>query len=96
LLPVASLPEGGVRACSADGLELVLCNVDGNVYALENRCSHAQARLSSGRLLGFELACPRHRGSFDVRNGRAVAAPAKKDIATFSVINEGGKINVIH
>ena len=94
LMPLAALPVGEVRGCSAGGLDLVVCNVEGSVFAMENRCSHAQAVLSSGRLVGFELACPRHRGSFDVRTGRAVDAPAKKDIATFPVVIEGGKINV--
>jgi len=96
LMPLAALPDGEMRACSAGPLDVVVCNVEGSVFALENRCSHAQAKLSSGHLVGFELACPRHRGSFDVRTGRAVRAPAKKDIATFPVLIEGGKINVIN
>jgi hypothetical protein len=49
LVPAAAVPEGGKHACSVDGLEVLLCNVEGTIYAVENRCSHASSRLDIGK-----------------------------------------------
>ena len=70
LVPAAAVPEGGKQACSADGLDVLLCNVEGTIYALENRCSHAASRLDIGKLKGHTIGCPLHGARFDVRDGR--------------------------
>ncbi len=95
LVPAAGVPEGGKHACTADGLEVLLCKVEGMVYAVENRCSHASSRLDIGKLKGHSIGCPLHGARFDVRDGRALAAPATKPIRSFEVVLENGKINII-
>src|SRR5262245_16096129 len=73
---LADLKEGRMRSCKVADREIVLCRVDGQVYALDNVCTHALARMSEGRLRGKRLICPLHGASFDVRTGQVLAGPA--------------------
>jgi nitrite reductase/ring-hydroxylating ferredoxin subunit len=95
LLPLAGVGDGSRHACTVDGVDVLVCGVAGGIYAVENRCSHAASRLDAGRLKGFELVCPLHGARFDIRDGRATAAPASRPIRTFEVILEGGKVNMV-
>jgi naphthalene 1,2-dioxygenase system ferredoxin subunit len=72
--------------------EVALCLVDGEVFAIDNICSHAFARLSDGHLEGHELVCPLHSGSFDVRTGEAIAAPCVEGLKVFPTKVEGDEI----
>jgi nitrite reductase/ring-hydroxylating ferredoxin subunit len=91
---IAEVPEGAMRAFEIDGVSVLLCRVEGGFYAVANCCTHAGAPLAKGVLRGFELTCPLHRGRFDVRSGRPLAAPAVSPIKTFPVLLEGGKVLV--
>jgi nitrite reductase/ring-hydroxylating ferredoxin subunit len=93
-LPLAALGEGERRAVSLQGIDVLLCRVEGRIYAVENRCSHAASRLDTGRLRGHEIVCPLHRGRFDVRTGACVGEPATRPIRTFEVLLEGGRIHL--
>jgi nitrite reductase/ring-hydroxylating ferredoxin subunit len=72
--------------------EMALCLVEGEVFAIDNVCSHAFAFLSDGYLEGHELFCPLHAGSFDVRTGEAVAAPCTVGLSVFPIKVEGDDI----
>ena len=74
--------------------ELALCLVENEVFAIENVCSHAFALLSDGYLEGHEIFCPLHGGSFDVRNGEAIAAPCTIDLSVFATRVEDGEVFV--
>lgn len=63
--------------------EMALCRVDDQVFATENICSHAFARLSDGEMNGYEVVCPLHGGSFDVRTGEPVEPPCADPIRVF-------------
>ena len=93
-LPLAELKEGTMRACQVGGREIVLCRTASGVYALDNICTHAFARLSEGRLRGVRLICPLHGASFDVRDGRVLGAPATKPLATYASSLVDGRIEV--
>ena len=93
-LPLAELGEGTMRACMAGERELIVCRTKSGVYALDNICTHAFARLSEGRLRGTRIICPLHGASFDVRDGRVLGAPATQALATFAVRVEAERIEV--
>jgi nitrite reductase/ring-hydroxylating ferredoxin subunit len=74
--------------------ELAISLVEGQVFATDNICTHAFARLSDGHLEGFEIRCPLHGGGFDVRTGEATAAPCFTQIAVYECRVEGDEVMV--
>ncbi len=77
--PVVSLdelPSGERIFLEIDNMSIVIFNIAGDVYALEDRCTHDNGRLGEGEIEGFEIICPRHGARFDVRDGRALTLPA--------------------
>ncbi len=88
------LPPGALKAARVGGIALVLCNVDGEIYALEDNCSHQHFPLSRGELIGHELTCDWHGACFDIRSGEALALPAVMPVRTFQVQVCGGDVLV--
>ena len=86
------LAEGEVLQSMIGEEEIVLCRAGKDVFALHNWCTHADARLSEGRLEGHELECPLHEGRFDIRNGKALCAPLDEDVRTFPIRVVGNEI----
>ncbi|WP_034300474.1 non-heme iron oxygenase ferredoxin subunit [Herbaspirillum sp. RV1423] len=82
----------GTRACRSMKIEEVqigLFLVDGQVYAIDDICSHGNARLSEGDVDGFEVECPLHAGLFDLRSGKALTAPLTRDVRSHGVRRDG-------
>ncbi|MDE0885573.1 MAG: Rieske 2Fe-2S domain-containing protein [Myxococcota bacterium] len=78
------LAPGEMKAFRWGEISVLVCNVDGEFYALENRCSHADIPLDSGTLRGCELECISHGAVFDVRNGKALELPGRSSLRVFS------------
>ncbi len=93
-LPLDALADGEMRGLRIDGVEVLLCRVDGQYFALANTCTHARQALSTGRLRGHEVVCPLHGARFDIRSGACLAAPAKRAVQTFPIRIEAGKIHI--
>ena len=88
-------PEPGeMQAIETPGRRLVLCNAAGRVYAFEDRCPHADVKLSGGRLEGSVLECPLHGGKLDVRDGSPQRPPIRKPVATFEVRRVDGGFEI--
>jgi nitrite reductase/ring-hydroxylating ferredoxin subunit len=93
-VPVALPPPGGMTAFESGGLRLVLCNAGGTPYVVQDRCPHAFAYLSEGRLDGYTLECPLHGGKLDVRDGSPVAPPIRKPVQNFAVRQVEGAVQI--
>ena len=93
-LPLAELPLGSMRAVMIGNREILLCHTKEGVFALDNVCSHAYARMHEGRLRGVRLICPLHGASFDVRDGRVLAPPATEPLVRHAVRIHAGMIEV--
>ncbi|MCA9737177.1 MAG: non-heme iron oxygenase ferredoxin subunit [Gemmatimonadota bacterium] len=78
-------PPGRLLAVEAAGEAIVLANVDGSVYALEDQCSHADFALSQGELVGGEVECTLHGARFDACTGRATRLPAIRKVRVYDV-----------
>ncbi len=91
---LSDCPPGSLLDIEAGQESLVLANVDGDLYALENRCSHQDYPLSDGELEGERLECLYHGARFDVCSGRGVCLPAMKRVETYFVRVRGGDIFV--
>ena len=85
------LEEGEMRVFEDFGdYGIVVCRVNGELYALEDNCSHADTPLSEGRLRSHNLTCPLHGTSFDVRTGEHSGPPAYEGVPCFKVEVDGG------
>ncbi|MBV9719655.1 MAG: non-heme iron oxygenase ferredoxin subunit [Candidatus Eremiobacteraeota bacterium] len=91
---VSEIPPGTTRRVVVDSTELLLCNVDGSFYAIEDVCTHDGGPLDQGQLEGDRIVCPRHGATFDVRTGDALTLPAVLPVMTFEVSREGDDIFV--
>ena len=95
---VKELPPGRMRSCRIGGRDIVVCATrEGggyDVFALDNICTHALARMSEGRLKGVRLMCPMHGAAFDVRDGSVCGGPATQPLITHQVRIVEGMIEV--
>lgn len=78
---LSDLADGEMRVFEDIGdYGIVVCRVDGELYAVEDNCSHADTPLSEGRLRGSLLVCPLHGAGFDVRTGEHSGPPAYEGV----------------
>jgi len=90
----SEIAPGTTRRVVADGVEILLCNVDGQLYAVEDVCTHDGGPLDQGDLEGANVVCPRHGATFDVRTGDVITLPAVVPLMTFAVSIEGDDVFV--
>jgi len=64
-----------MKKISVQGKEILIVNVNGSFYAIENACTHEWGALSAGTLEGNVVTCPRHKSKFDVTTGKVVSPP---------------------
>ena len=91
---LTDLSPGTVQVVDLDDQEIALCNVDGQVYAIANLCTHDGSPLNQGCLNGHAVECPRHGARFDVRTGAVLALPAVIPVPTYRVEIHGDDIMV--
>ncbi len=89
---LGDVPEGDVVAIKVAGKEIALYEVEGEIFATDNLCTHGAARMSDGFLEGREIECPLHQGRFDVCTGKAMCAPLTEDIRTYPVRIENMRV----
>ena len=88
------LGEGDALGVVVGGHDIALYDIGGTVYATDNICSHAYARLSDGWLDHDEIECPLHAGRFDVKTGKATAPPCIDPIRAYPARIAGDDIEV--
>jgi 3-phenylpropionate/trans-cinnamate dioxygenase ferredoxin subunit len=94
--PVEELPPGSVKIVRAGSIAVGVYNLDGEFYAIEDRCSHDDGPLAEGEFEPDEavVICPRHGSKFDIRSGRPLSLPAYEPVDTFPVTVEDGWVKV--
>ena len=90
----ALVPEGQVRVVTCGSRRLALSNVGGELYAIDDICTHDGGDLGEGSLLGGRLICPRHGAAFDARTGKVLTLPAVRDVNAYAVTVEGDDVYV--
>jgi 3-phenylpropionate/trans-cinnamate dioxygenase ferredoxin subunit len=88
------IPAGSTKRVVVDGTPLLICNVDGDFYAIEDVCTHDGGPLDQGELEGNRIMCPRHGALFDVTSGAALTLPAVIPLETYPVSTEGDDVLV--
>ena len=91
---VDELKPGARQLVDVDGSQLVVFNLEGKYYAIEDVCTHDGGQLTGGEVEGDQIICPRHGARFCIRTGAALTAPAYEPTATFPVRIENGEIQV--
>ena len=64
---------------------IAVFHTDGELYAVDDTCTHQDASLSEGWLEGCLIECPLHAASFDLRTGRPTCLPARRALRTHPV-----------
>jgi 3-phenylpropionate/trans-cinnamate dioxygenase ferredoxin component len=90
----SALAEGEHLVVDVDGTDVAIFKLEGQLYAIEDVCTHDGAEIASGELDGDEIVCPRHGARFCVKTGEVKCAPAYENLATFPVRVVDGKIQV--
>lgn len=89
-----AIPYGSFAELETDDYLIAVFNIDGNLYAIEDVCTHDGAELAGGPIQGDQIMCPRHGARFCLRTGKALSAPAYEDVSTFEVRVHEGRIQV--
>ena len=91
---MTSFTPGARQIVDVDGSQIVVFNLDGKYYAIEDVCTHDGGQLTGGEVEGDQIICPRHGARFCIRTGAALTAPAYEATATFPVRVENGEVQV--
>ena len=73
----SEIEVGKMKKVVLDDNDILIANVNGKYYAVDNTCTHLGGNLSEGVLEGNVVTCPNHRAKFDVTTGKVVSAPAE-------------------
>jgi len=90
----SELSPGAMTWVALDRERVLIANVDGCFYALQDSCGHRQAPLSKGTLEGHVIECPLHFARFDVRTGKLVNGPISEDVPVYEVLVDGDTVYV--
>lgn len=90
---LAQLPPGALADLTIDGKSVALCNVDGEIHAMDGVCPHRNGVLGQGALHGHMVVCPWHAWEFDCRTGQHDYNPSIV-VPVYPVKVEGGEILV--
>ena len=96
ICPLSELPPGAHRVVEHEDVEIGVFNVEGELFAIEDRCSHDDGVLLEGEVDPERCAveCPRHGSWFDLRTGRPLNLPAYVPVDTFPVLVEDDVIKL--
>lgn len=92
--PLDDLAPGETRVVYLEGKQVGLFNINGNLYAINNRCTHARGPLTEGEINAEDcsVVCPWHYGKFDIQTGQAIEGVVNKPVETYQVEVRDGVI----
>lgn len=86
---LADLEMDRPKRVVVDGLPIAVVRTSEGVFAISDRCSHADVALSDGDVDGCTIECWLHGSAFDLRTGRPLSLPAFMPVPTFAVLVDG-------
>ena len=93
--PISEFPSGSMSKVEAEGLDVLLVNLDGTYYAVDDTCTHAGASLSEGTMDGCSLVCGWHGAQFDCTTGKLTKFPAKiRDLGSYKVVTQDDSVYI--
>ncbi|MDH3276699.1 MAG: non-heme iron oxygenase ferredoxin subunit [Nitrosopumilus sp.] len=92
---ISDISSGTMKKISVDGREIVVTNIDGDFFAVDDSCTHSGASLSEGTLEGCTITCGWHKAEFDCKTGKLVKFPAKiNNLGSYPVTIESDNVFV--
>jgi len=92
--PLADVPSDGAVRVELDGLPVCLVRAEGQVYAIQDVCSHAEVPLSEGDVEGTTVECWLHGSRFDLTTGEPIGLPATEPVPVYDTTIEGETVLV--
>ena len=90
---LSGIPIGESRLVEVDDVRVALFNLEGEIYAIEDVCTHDGGPLVEGEIVNVcQVMCPRHGARFDIRTGAALSFPAFEATNTYQVKVDGDTI----
>ena len=91
----SDIPSGKMLKVESDGKAILVANIDGNYFAMDDICTHQGANLSEGTLDGSTLTCPWHGSTWDCKTGKLIEFNTQlKDLASYKVLVESDNVFV--
>jgi len=72
---VSDVKDGTMKKFEVEEKEILVSNIGGKYYAINNKCTHRNGDLSQGKLEGNIVTCPKHGSKFDITTGKVVSEP---------------------
>ena len=92
--PAGDVAEGEINSYSVGDRTIAVANIDGDLHAFDDICTHQQCALSEGDVEGTMVECPCHGSQFDVITGEVVNGPAMEPIDVFEAREEADGLEV--
>lgn len=90
---ISEVPNFGKKVVSIAGREILLVNVKGSIYAVENECPHQGSPMNAAIVKDGYISCPRHGYRFSLTDGSCAEHP-ECTLATFPVRLDGDAISI--
>ena len=90
-----NLPPGTMQRYESEGQRILIANIDGTPFAVDDTCTHEDASLFSGALQGDKVKCPLHGSRFCLRDGRALDEPAEINLACYPARIHNGRVEIV-
>jgi 3-phenylpropionate/trans-cinnamate dioxygenase ferredoxin subunit len=87
--------EGEMSSFGVGDRMIAVANVEGDLHAFDDVCTHQQCSLAEGDLDGATVECPCHGSQFDVTTGEAVGGPATDPVDVFEIREQDGELQVL-
>lgn len=92
---VSEIVPGSMKTVNVDGKTIAIANVDGEFFAVDDACTHAQCSLGAeGSLSGNIVTCGCHGAQFDVKSGKVLTLPAPTDLTPYEIKVENGEVYI--
>jgi 3-phenylpropionate/trans-cinnamate dioxygenase ferredoxin subunit len=89
-----AVSETGPLSVAVDGVQLAIVRCGGELYAVEDRCTHDGESLGEAQVENCQIICPRHGSHFCLRTGEALTPPAYEPLRTYRVREQDGRLLV--
>ena len=83
VLKLSEITENTSKLGEIEDKKIAVFNVDGEIYAIDDTCSHAEASLSEGEVFDCLVECPLHGAEFDLKTGEAKTLPATQPVVSY-------------